>query len=76
MMAELIDVPVLQNQEQIVEQFRTSPNAGRLLLDLYDFFEDLRFRRLGPVAFHRSTRCWVNAFYGCLVHSALVHGLP
>ena len=36
----------------------------------------LRLRRLGPVAFHRSTRCWVNAIYGCLVHSALVHGLP
>ena len=30
MMAELIDVPVPQNQEQIVEQFRTSPNAYRL----------------------------------------------
>ena len=32
-------------------------------------------RRLGQVAFHRSTQCWVNAIYGCLVHSALVHGL-
>ena len=36
MMAELIDVPVLQNVEQIVEQFRTSPNADR-------FFRLVRF---------------------------------